>query len=145
MRGLAGEAPAPHRPTLQRYISVPADLAGEGARATPTNPTAVYFRACGSRGRGATPTNPYSGIFPCLRISRARAPTPHQPTLQAVYFRACGSRGRGRPRHTNQPLQRYVPVLLGRVLVALGFEHFQSLDQFLAGVARLDHRIHVSA
>jgi len=36
-------------------------------------------------------------------------------------------------------------VLLGRVLVALGLEHLERVDQALAGLARLDDGVHVAA
>src|SRR3974390_3183347 len=38
-------------------------------------------------------------------------------------------------------LQRYVPVLLRRILVAFGLEHLQRLDQLLARFPWLDDRI----
>src|SRR2546423_5975371 len=41
--------------------------------------------------------------------------------------------------------QRYIPMLLRRIFVALGFEHFQRLDQLLAGVAGLDDGVHETA
>ena len=40
--------------------------------------------------------------------------------------------------------QRYIPVLLGRVFVALGLQHFQSVNELLAGFARLDDGVHVA-
>ena len=42
-------------------------------------------------------------------------------------------------------LQRNIPMLLRRVLVPLGLQHLQRLDQLLARLARLDHGIHESA
>ena len=42
-------------------------------------------------------------------------------------------------------LERYIPVLLGRVFVPLGFQHLQRLDQLFACLARLDDSIHESA
>src|SRR3954466_5752566 len=41
-------------------------------------------------------------------------------------------------------LQWDVSVLLGWVLVALGVEHLQRIDQLLAGVARSEDRIYIS-
>src|SRR3954466_9889649 len=41
--------------------------------------------------------------------------------------------------------ERYVPMLLGWVLVALGVEHFERLDHLLAGFVRLDDGINVSS
>src|SRR4051812_5604076 len=41
-------------------------------------------------------------------------------------------------------LQRNVSVLLGRVLVTLGVEHLQRINQFFAGLARADDCVHVA-
>src|ERR1700692_132723 len=55
----------------------------------------------------------------------------------------------GRPRpSTTAPattLQRDIPVLLSRVLVALVLQHVQRLDELLARLSRLNHRIDKSA
>src|SRR5581483_742075 len=40
--------------------------------------------------------------------------------------------------------QRYVPMLLWRVLVALGFAHFERLNQLFGRIAGLDHSVHIS-
>src|SRR5262245_1557697 len=42
-------------------------------------------------------------------------------------------------------LQRNIPVLLRRVLVALAVEHLQRLDQAPPRLARRDHRVYVSS
>ena len=42
-------------------------------------------------------------------------------------------------------LQRYIPMLLSRVLVALGLQHLQRLDQLLARLSRLDDGIKKAA
>src|SRR5271167_2767853 len=42
-------------------------------------------------------------------------------------------------------LQRYVPVLLGRVLGALVLQHVERLNQLAAGVARTNDGVKVSA
>jgi hypothetical protein len=36
-------------------------------------------------------------------------------------------------------------MLLRRILIPLGSQHFQSLDQLLAGIAGLDDRVHEAA
>src|SRR4051794_16271579 len=41
--------------------------------------------------------------------------------------------------------QRNIPMLLGRILVALAVEHFEGVDDAAAGVARLDYGVHVAA
>src|SRR5450432_31610 len=41
-------------------------------------------------------------------------------------------------------LQRNIPMLLRRILVSLGLQHLQGLNQFLAGLARLDDGVHVA-
>jgi hypothetical protein len=41
--------------------------------------------------------------------------------------------------------QRYIPMLLRRILIALGVEHLQRLDELFAGVARLDGRVQEAA
>src|SRR5882672_11615928 len=42
-------------------------------------------------------------------------------------------------------LERNIPMLLRRVLVALGLQHFQRLDQLLARLSRLDDCIEIAA
>ena len=42
-------------------------------------------------------------------------------------------------------LQRYIPMLLRRVLVALGLQHGQRLDQLFARFTGLDDGVHEAA
>src|SRR5271157_1663395 len=58
---------------------------------------------------------------------------------------ACDFGGRVKRNDLVSRLQRDIPVFLGWVGVALGFEHAQGGDQFGAGVAGLDDGVHPAA
>src|SRR6516162_5242584 len=84
-------------------------------------------------------------------MSRDRLPLPylHSAVLPAPLIWAnLMTRGNLSPPFSHSlacPSQRYVPVFLRRVFVALVFQHIQSLDQLAAGVAGADDGVEVSA
>src|SRR5512135_2468319 len=45
----------------------------------------------------------------------------------------------------SEKLQRYIPMLLGRVLVTLGLEHLQGVNQLFVCVLRADEGVDIAA
>src|SRR6266571_4796339 len=68
--------------------------------------------------------------------------------IRSVYMSAIASLshvGVSSCSRVSDSLQRNIPMLLRRVLVAFGLEHLQCVDQLLAGILGTDHGVNVTA
>src|SRR5947199_4924941 len=112
------------------------------SRVSPTIPNAARWRV-----RAFHLTKPYGNC--CLELVTGNVPDSlHSDRQVRIHFaRSARVYAPAKPgrRIRAKKLQRYVPVLLRRILVPLRPYHLQSLNQFLASLARLDDRIHKSA
>src|ERR1041385_6617983 len=97
-------------------------------------PSTLRNRASMSRPRKATSARRESARWLLSKTARTRLRRFRRLSDSDV-------RGRG----TRAISQRYIPVLLRWVLVSFGVEHFERLNQPLAGLARQDDGVHVSA